>query len=181
MDKAIRVFWTKGFHATSLDDLSEAMGIGRPSMYCAFGDKDAIFMRCLERYTETVTLPAVRAFEAEATVAAAVLAYLTRVAEYATCEPCHRGCMLGAVANTVDKPEVRAYVADRVASTEAIVAARFAAAVESGEVAPTLTPHRAARRIINAMLAISARARHGASLEALKEDAQDGVQIALTA
>lgn len=180
LDKAVRVFWSKGFHATSLDDLSEAMGIGRPSMYGAFGDKDAIFMRCLERYVETICLPPVRAFEAEATLAGAILAYLTGVAEYATCDPCHKGCMLGSVAAPVDNPEVRNFVANRIASTQSLIAARFQADIDAGSLPPNFNVPRAARRVINAMLAISARARHGTPLETLLEDAQDGTQIALT-
>lgn len=52
LDCALLVFWRKGFVATSMSDLTEAMGINRPSLYAAFGNKEALFRRALERYFE---------------------------------------------------------------------------------------------------------------------------------
>ncbi|WGF88549.1 TetR/AcrR family transcriptional regulator [Marinivivus vitaminiproducens] len=50
LDKALEVFWRKGYEATSLSDLTEAMGITRPSLYAAFGNKESLFCKALERY-----------------------------------------------------------------------------------------------------------------------------------
>ena len=50
LDRALLVFWQKGFVATSMSDLTEAMGINRPSLYAAFGNKESLFRRALERY-----------------------------------------------------------------------------------------------------------------------------------
>ena len=47
---ALRVFWSKGFEGTSLNDLTEAMGITRPSLYAAFGNKEALFRKALDLY-----------------------------------------------------------------------------------------------------------------------------------
>lgn len=52
LDKALRVFWEKGYEGSSLADLTEAMGINRPSLYAAFGNKEALFRKALERYAE---------------------------------------------------------------------------------------------------------------------------------
>ena len=52
LEAAMRVFWEKGYEGTSLTDLTEAMGINRPSLYSAFGDKEALFRRTMERYAE---------------------------------------------------------------------------------------------------------------------------------
>jgi AcrR family transcriptional regulator len=50
LSKALRIFWTKGYEGTSLNDLTEAMGITRPSLYAAFGNKEALFRKALDLY-----------------------------------------------------------------------------------------------------------------------------------
>jgi AcrR family transcriptional regulator len=52
LDQAMIVFWRQGYDGTSMTDLTEAMGINRPSLYAAFGNKDELFRRALERYGE---------------------------------------------------------------------------------------------------------------------------------
>jgi AcrR family transcriptional regulator len=51
LEAAMRVFWDKGYEGTSLDDLTEAMGINRSSLYSAFGDKQSLFEKVLVRYS----------------------------------------------------------------------------------------------------------------------------------
>jgi AcrR family transcriptional regulator len=48
--QALRVFWTKGYEGASLTDLTEAMGITRPSLYAAFGNKESLFRKALDLY-----------------------------------------------------------------------------------------------------------------------------------
>src|SRR3954470_8378884 len=50
--QALLVFWRKGYEGTSLPDLTEAMGINRPSLYAAFGNKEALFRKALDRYVQ---------------------------------------------------------------------------------------------------------------------------------
>jgi AcrR family transcriptional regulator len=52
LDSALDVFWRKGYEGASLPDLTEAMGINRPSLYAAFGNKEALFRKALDRYIE---------------------------------------------------------------------------------------------------------------------------------
>lgn len=52
LDRALDVFWRKGYEGTTLPDLTEAMGINRPSLYAAFGNKEQLFRKALERYVE---------------------------------------------------------------------------------------------------------------------------------
>src|ERR1700682_5715396 len=52
LDRALRVFWRKGYEGASLSDLTRAVGINRPSLYAAFGDKETLFRKALDRYAE---------------------------------------------------------------------------------------------------------------------------------
>jgi AcrR family transcriptional regulator len=52
LDRAVDVFWRKGYEGASLSDLTRAMGINRPSLYAAFGDKEQLFRKVLDRYDE---------------------------------------------------------------------------------------------------------------------------------
>jgi AcrR family transcriptional regulator len=52
LDRALRVFWRKGYEGASLPDLTRAMGINRPSVYAAFGNKEALFRKVMDRYAE---------------------------------------------------------------------------------------------------------------------------------
>ncbi len=52
LEAAMRVFWEKGYEGTSLTDLTDAMGINRPSLYATFGDKEALFRKVMQHYEE---------------------------------------------------------------------------------------------------------------------------------
>ncbi|MCA9021439.1 MAG: helix-turn-helix transcriptional regulator, partial [Planctomycetaceae bacterium] len=52
LDDALDVFWRNGYEGTSILELTEAMGINRPSLYAAFGNKEALFRKAIDRYME---------------------------------------------------------------------------------------------------------------------------------
>jgi TetR/AcrR family transcriptional repressor of nem operon len=54
LNKAMELFWRQGYEGTSMSDLTAALGLGRQSLYGAFGDKRTLFVTCLERYTDEV-------------------------------------------------------------------------------------------------------------------------------
>ena len=63
LDDAMQVFWAKGFHATSIQDLVDGLGVNRQSLYDTFGGKHELFEAALERYLELLGLPIRRALE----------------------------------------------------------------------------------------------------------------------
>src|SRR5437016_6245784 len=93
LDRALQLFWEKGYEGTSLSDLTRALGINRPSLYAAFGNKEALFQKVLDRY---VGGPASFVREAlNEPTARAVAERLLRDAAEAQTDPCHpRGCLL---------------------------------------------------------------------------------------
>jgi TetR/AcrR family transcriptional regulator, transcriptional repressor for nem operon len=57
LDRAVRVFWEHGFEGASYSELTTATGLNKSSLYNAFGDKQALYIKCLERFSETVGAP----------------------------------------------------------------------------------------------------------------------------
>lgn len=98
--QAVDVFWTKGYEGASLDDLTEALGISRPSLYAAFGDKRGLFLAALDAYNRTFSGKALNAFEAEFSLKMAVRAFFETALETATRTSGPRGCMIGQAATS---------------------------------------------------------------------------------
>ena len=89
----MKVFWSKGYASTSLDDLLSGTGLARQSLYTAFGDKHSLFLRALERYLDKNTRP-LRSLLAEApSVAQALRQVFSTIVEEAATDK-RRGCML---------------------------------------------------------------------------------------
>lgn len=92
LDQAMQVFWEKGYEATSLSDLTSRMGIARPSLYAAFGDKKGLFAAALSKYIE-YTIDYLRAkFEASPTVREAFRSHLLATMERAYDDSYNKGC-----------------------------------------------------------------------------------------
>ena len=92
LDRAIDVFWRQGYDATSLTDLTDAMGIARPSLYAAFGGKRGLFEHAFERYIEVDMAYVARALDAP-TLEAVFSSYLLGTAAAVTRDARPHGCM----------------------------------------------------------------------------------------
>jgi AcrR family transcriptional regulator len=179
LDGAAELFWRKGFAGTSLDDLSAAMGMGRPSIYNAFGDKEALFLRALERFRETTGSSPMRAMDGEDSIVDALDALFRQIVKYTTADRSHLGCLLGSVAPVTDIPEVRRFLKANLAVTEEQIADRLSAAVRSGQLPADFSVERGARRAVNAIVSLAARARLGSSRNELLTDAADATSTVL--
>jgi TetR/AcrR family transcriptional regulator, transcriptional repressor for nem operon len=94
LERATRVFWTKGFEQTSLDDLCAATGLGRSSLYAAFGDKRALYLRALARYEERSVARIAKAFEGR-TLRQGLEAFLAGLIDDIVAGPGRSGCFIG--------------------------------------------------------------------------------------
>jgi AcrR family transcriptional regulator len=180
LDSAAELFWSKGFADTSLDDLSVAMGMGRPSIYNAFGDKQALFLRALERFRDTTGSSPMRAMEGKDSIGEALAAFFRQIVAYTTVDRSHLGCLLGSVAPVSDLPEVRRFLKVNLDMTERQIADRLSAAVRSGQLPAGYCVEQGARRAVNAMLSLAARARLGSSRKELLIDAADATSTVLS-
>jgi TetR/AcrR family transcriptional repressor of nem operon len=109
LDIAREVFWRKGFQATSLDEITAASGIAKPSLYAAFGDKNALFLKVLDRYHEGILGWAERVLAQPGSAREAVRQWLTGFVPYCSGENGHRGCLSinAATDGALDQAEIR--------------------------------------------------------------------------
>jgi len=175
---ALPVFWRKGFEGASLSDLTEAMGITRPSLYAAFGNKEALFRKALDLY-EREKLAYVSA-ALEAPTARGVAERLLRGAldmQTSSCDP--HGCMgvISTVACTEQSETIKAEVLARRASSDAALLRRFERAEAEGELPEGLNAAGLARYLITIMQGMAVQGGSGASREELELLVETSLQV----
>ncbi len=84
LDLARDVFWRKGLQGTSLDDITAATGLAKPSLYAAFGDKNALFLKVLDRYHERIVANAERVLKPGPSARDAIERWLTGLSNAST-------------------------------------------------------------------------------------------------
>lgn len=94
LDAALACFWARGYEATSVRDLIEAMGISGPSLYNAFGDKRELYAEALEHYCRTRTHPLLERIEQQHEGVAAVIAFFGEIVERSLADRERKGCFL---------------------------------------------------------------------------------------
>lgn len=95
IERAMQVFWAKGYESTSLDDLCKATGIGRSSLYAAFGDKHSLYLRALDRYEEGTAARVATALARPLPFQDAIAAFVSDVIDEIVAGPGRRGCFIG--------------------------------------------------------------------------------------
>ncbi|MGH9547662.1 MAG: TetR/AcrR family transcriptional regulator [Terriglobales bacterium] len=169
LDCALQLFWRKGYEGTSLSDLTQAMGINRPSLYAAFGDKEALFRRALDRYADG---PAAYVREAldQPTARAVVEGLLRGAANLMTDSRHPAGCLnvQGALAcNEVAEP-IRRELISRRAAGEAALRRRLQRAKAEDDLPRGSNPSDLARYIATVVHGMAVQAAGGASRSELR-------------
>ena len=138
LERAMEVFWTHGYEATSLHELTSAMGINPPSLYAAFGDKEKLFMEVVDRYQRERLTAVTRAFDEEPTAKRAIHRLLTEGARGLAQHGVPRGCLIvmsDANCSTESK-HIQEALAKRRAAMTALLKARIDRGVREGDVPP---------------------------------------------
>jgi AcrR family transcriptional regulator len=179
LGKAMDAFRDGGFAATSLDDLSEAMGINRPSLYGTFGDKRDLFLKAYERYRHEMATAFAGAFDPALTLRETMeKVYATAIDVYLAGENGPRGCftVMTATSEAMADPEIRTYVQKALGSTQRTLAKRFQVAQEAGELPTTANIQVLAQIAASTVEAIAIRSRARvarAELEAIAKGTVD--------
>ena len=180
LDRATLAFWQAGFSATSLDALSDATGMNRPSLYGAFGDKHALYLTTLQRYIAAGQA----AMEAALGGSHPLREGLKRVCDVALkmYYPAHdtpRGCFLIGTAATeaVNDEAVRQVLGQGLRSFDRAFEQRFRRAIEEGELPPQ-TDAATLSRVASALLhTLALRSRAGDKRSELAATAAAGIAL----
>ncbi len=145
LEQAMQAFWSKGYEATSLSDLTRAMGISKSSFYETFGSKHELFLAALDRYGDTVVEPTAGLLETGSWAGGAIATVFERVIDTAVSEGDRRGCF---ICNTAVEVAPRDHAAAaRVEDCLARLEAAFHRAVVRGQEAGEISPNHDARAL----------------------------------
>lgn len=175
LGSALRVFWQRGYEGASLTDLTDAMGITRPSLYAAFGNKEALFRQTLDLYEKDKM-----AYIGEATGASTAREVaenlLLGAVEAATGGEC-RGCMgvISSVACQSVEPSIRDDVNSRTESAKNLIIARMQRAIDAGEFVIKTDAAAMTRYLLAIMQGMSVQAQSGATRDELLQVAESAL------
>jgi AcrR family transcriptional regulator len=169
LNAALKVFWRKGYEGTTLSDLTRAMGINRPSLYAAFGSKEELFRKALDRYAEGPAAFFPKAL-VEPTARAVAQRLLGGAIDRVTDRRNPRGCLMvqGALACGEAAEAVRRELASRRLASEAALRQRFERARADGDLPADANPADLARYIVTVLQGMAVQAAGGASREELR-------------
>ena len=177
---AMEQFWSGGFAATSLDALSGATGMNRPSLYAAFGDKNALYLKSLERFRAELSGALGDNLYREQHIAEALKGfYFTAIDLYLDGPEGARGCFVVCTApvEALANPEIRETLDAILKEIDVGLTARLKAAQKAGEIAPDADPYGLAMLAGATLHSLAIRARAGAPRKALETLALQAVRL----
>jgi TetR/AcrR family transcriptional regulator, copper-responsive repressor len=180
LERAIEAFWRKGYSGTSLDDLSAATGMSRPSLYAAFGDKRALYLKALDHYWRRGFAAMREALAYDRPLPEALMGVYGRaLSMYFSHRGPPRGCFAIGTAATeaVEDPAIRAVFAGGLLGLDERFEARIRAARRRGEIAADADPATAAMLASATLHTIAIRARAGTPRAELQELARKAVEV----
>jgi AcrR family transcriptional regulator len=175
LDRALQAFWARGFDATSVDDLVAATGLGRASLYGAFGDKEQLFRRVVARYVEASDRQ-MEEVTRNLSARDAIRAFVTQRATQACPKDGQRGCFMQMSATTgtsADIIQTAAVEASR--QLRAWLLRQLKAAQAAGDLAPDVDVSASADFLFVLLNGLSATARAGLPARALKAAADEAL------
>lgn len=182
LGKALDLFRNAGFAATSLDDLSAATGMNRPSLYGAFGDKRELFIKSYRRYREDARAAMGDIFRVELPIRKRLeRIFGVALGIYLSGDTGPRGCftVMTAASEAVHDPDIRAMVQEGFSELDKAFAACFRKARETGELSPNADPAVLAQIASATIHTIALRARAGTPRKELEAIVNGAIDVML--
>ena len=178
LQSAMSVFWAKGYRATSLNDLTRAMGISKSSFYETFGAKHDLFLQTLAHYDRTVVEALVGRLESESPVLKVIGEVFNAIVDGAAVDGDRRGCFVANCASELALHDPDA--AERIADGFARLEGALFRAVQRGQVAGEISAESDARAMARFLIANVNGLRLMAKADAGREALADVVRITMS-
>lgn len=172
LDRVIPVFWARGYEGASMEELTAASGLARPSLYAAFGDKRGLFLAALDRYAATIGRGPVERLAGAGTPDAGIRAFLDATVELVAGDRGRpHGCLLACAAADAAECDagVRERLAGATAATEAAITEQIAGWRVRGACLARHDRGKLGSLLVTLMQGMAVRARAGASRADLEE------------
>jgi TetR/AcrR family transcriptional repressor of nem operon len=161
VEQAMEVFWRKGYAGTTPQDLVDALGIGKGSLYNAFGSKHALFEQALRRYRDSQAVALIQMLEEPGSVKARLRKVLELLARMDLADPDRRGCMaVNTAAELAGTDETATEIVRRMFDrTEDALRALIEEGQRAGEIAPERDPAALGSLLLNTLVGLRLMAR----------------------
>jgi AcrR family transcriptional regulator len=181
--KALDLFRKDGFAATSLDDLSAATGMNRPSLYGAFGDKRELYIKSYQRYRDDARAAMIDIFRGELPVRKRLERIYAIALDIYLGGESPRGCftVMTAASEAVADPDIRGMVLEGFTELDKAFAACFRQAKEKGEVPASADPIALSQLASATIHSIAIRARAGVPRKELEAIVKSAIDVMLGA
>lgn len=177
IDKAVQVFWLKGYEATTVQDIVDATGVNRGSLYNAFADKADLFLAAMERYGEQSPARALVDAAATAPPRRTIEALFAEVVDIGAGDGLRRGCLL---TNTAVELSARdGVIAGRVAASMRTIEDALFRLIERGQALGEVDRRHEARALARFLVAVLHGLRVMAKVDPDRRRLQDVADLAL--
>lgn len=180
LEKAMHVFWHKGYEATSMEDLLSAMDINRGSLYATFGGKHELFLKAMDRYCSGGGIGSgISILKQPGPALPLIRQFIDRILEFGLADPLRRGCM---ITNTIMElaPHEKAIaqrVAGRLQMAEEALFQLLTRAKEEGELDEDKDPRALARVLVTMMQGTIVMIKAGTPADVVKQTAKAALAI----
>ena len=179
LEKAMQVFWHKGYEATSMEDLLNAMDLNRGSLYDTFGDKRKLFLKVIDRYCTTFVGPKLSLLDQPGPALPTLRRFITGMIEGGLADPQRRGCF---ISNTVmelspHEKEIAGRLRQALKMAEDAFFKILARAKQQGELKDDTNPRALARFLTTMMQGSVVMIKAGTPADVVKQTAETGLSM----